>query len=280
MIAITAAGGNVGRHLAGMLGTAGTPARLLVRERANTGTFGGTLEAVEADLDRPEALDAALAGITQLFLLSPGPNTPAQDAAAITAAQRAGVQHIVLLSSLGVEVGGVGGGRPHAPGERLLTDSGLGWTILRPSEFMSNTRGWLPEIAARGTVSVPSGDGKVGYVDPADIAAVAFAALTSPGHAGKTYRLTGPEALSIAEVAAQIGAVLGNAVQHLDVSDAVFRTGVEGAHMPEPMIGTLSEYYGAVKEGRMAILAPDVEQVTGRRAGTFADWARANLAPA
>ena len=159
MIAITAAGGNVGRHLAGMLGTAGTPARLLVRERANTGTFGGTLEAVEADLDRPEALDAALAGITQLFLLSPGPNTPAQDAAAIAAAQRAGVQHIVLLSSLGVEVGGVGGGRPHAPGERLLTDSGLGWTILRPSEFMSNTRGWLPEIAARGTVSVPSGDG-------------------------------------------------------------------------------------------------------------------------
>ncbi len=282
MIAITAANGNIGRHLTQMLVAVGAPARLLVRGQdiANAATAGGVLQVVAADLDRPDTLDAALAGVTHLFLVSPGPDTPAQDAAAIAAAQRAGVRHIVLLSSLGVELGGVGGGRAHAPGEGLLTASTMDWTILRPNEFMTNTRGWLPEITARGTISTPSGAGKVGYIDPADIAAVAFAALTASGHTGKIYRLTGPETLTTAEVAARIGAVIGKTVRHVDVSDAVFRANAHDAHMPEAMIELLSEYYGAVKEGRMAVLTPDVSQVTGRRPGTFADWARAAIAPA
>ncbi len=265
-----------------MLAAAGAPARLLVRaqETVTAASAGSTQQVVAADLDRPDTLDAALAGVTGLFLLSPGPDTPAQDAAAIAAAGRAGVRHIVLLSSLGVDLGGVGGGRAHAPGEGLLTASGLDWTILRPNEFMTNTRGWLPEITARGTISVPSGAGKVGYIDPADIAAVAFAALTESGHGGKVYRLTGPETLSAAEVAARRGSALGKEVRYVDVSDAVFRTNARDAHMPESMINLLSEYYGAVKEGRMAVLAPDVEQVTGRRPTSFADWARATIAAA
>ena len=282
MIAITAANGNIGRHLAQTLTTAGIPARLLVRDQdtANTTTAGGASQVVTADLDRPATLDAALTGVTQLFLVSPGPDTPAQDAAVITAAQRAAVRHIVLLSSLGVELGGVGGGRAHAPGEGLLTASGMDWTILRPNEFMTNTRGWLPEIAARGTISVPTGRGAVGYINPADIAAVAFAALTSPGHAGQIYRLTGPETLSTAEVATRLGVTLGEEIRHVDVPDSVFRTNAHDAHMPDAMIDLLSEYYAAVKGGRMAVLTPDVEQVTGRRPGAFADWARATLTPA
>lgn len=280
MIAITGAGGNIGRHLARMLVEAGVPARLLVRELPAGASGDGTHDLVTMDLDRPETLDAALAGITHLFLVSPGPNTPAQDAAAIAAAQRAGVRRIVLLSSLGVELGGIGGGRPHAPGEESLRNTGIDWTILRPSEFMTNTLGLLPEIRARGTMSVPSGGGKVGYIDPADIAAVAFAALTTAGHSGTIYRLTGPETLSAAEVAARIGAAIGKTVRHADVSDADFRTGAQAAHLPGALIETLSEYYAAVKEGRMDLLTPDVERVTGRRPGAFAEWARAAIAPA
>ncbi len=281
MIAITAARGNIGRHLAQMLAAAGAPARLLVRDQdtASAATGGGIQEVVAADLDHPGTLDAALVGVTQLFLVSPGPDTPAQDAAAIAAAERAGVRHIVLLSSLGVELGGVGGGRAHAPGEATLTASSMDWTILRPNEFMTNTRGWLPEIAARGTISVPTGRGTVGYIDPADIAAIAFAALTASGQAGRIYRLTGPETLSTTEVATRIGAALGKEVQHVDVPDATFRANAHDAHMPEAMIALLSEYYGAVKEGRMAVLTPDVEQVTGRRPNAFADWVRATITP-
>ncbi|GAC1533458.1 MAG: SDR family oxidoreductase [Herpetosiphon sp.] len=280
MIAITGANGNIGRHLTQALGTAGIPARLLMRQQSRTATSDGRLEVAVADLDRPETLDMALAGITQLFLVSPGPNTPAQDAGAIAAAQRAGVHHIVLLSSLGVELGGIGGGKAHAPGEDILARSGLDWTILRPSEFMTNTLGWLPEVTARGTISAPTGNGRVGFIDPADIAAVAFAALTVSGHVGKTYRLTGPETLSTADVATRFGAMIGRSVQHIDVSDSDFRTSAHAAHMPEMMIDILGEYYGGVKEGRMDILTSDVEQIVGRRPDTFADWARTNIASA
>ena len=278
MIAITAAGGNVGRPLTRLLAAAAIPARLLVRDTARAVTGEGLFEAVAADLDDPDGLSGALAGVSRLFLLSPGPDTPRQDAIAITAARQAGVEQVVLLSSLGVEVSGVGGGRDHQPGEQALAESGLAATVLRPSEFMTNTLRWLPEITARSTVSVPSGGGAVGFVDPADIAAVAFTALTTPGHDGRTYRLTGPATLSVAEAAAQIGAVVGRAVEHRDVTDAEFRAGAEQAHLPASLIETLSEYYAAVTQGRMAILSSDIEHVTRRPATPFADWAAAALA--
>ncbi|HEY0814686.1 MAG TPA: NAD(P)H-binding protein [Pseudonocardia sp.] len=277
MIAITAAGGNVGRPLTRLLLDAGVAARLLVRDAARDDAGRGLLEAVTADLDDPEHMTSALTGVSRLFLLSPGPDTPRQDAIAITAARAAGVEQVVLLSSLGVEVGGVGGGRAHEPGEQALATSGLPATVLRPSEFMTNTLRWLPEITANSTVSVPSGGGAVGFVDPADIAAVAFAALTTGDHDGRTYRLTGPATLTVADAAAQIGAALGKAVEHRDVTDAEFRDGAERAHLPAAMIETLSEYYAAVKQDRMAILSSDVETVTGQPATPFADWAATAL---
>lgn len=113
---------------------------------------------------------------------------------------------------------------------------------------MTNTLGWLPEITARGTISVPTGDGKVGFVAPGDIAAVAFAALTRPGHAGKTYRLTGPETLSTAEVAERIGTVLGKPIRHIDTTVAEFRQADEQMGMPAPMLDTLAEYYPAIAQ--------------------------------
>ena len=204
VIAVTAATGNIGRVLWPALADAGEAVRLLVRKPLAAADDRRSVETVVVDLDRPDTLVMALAGADRLFLLSPGPDTSTQDAAAIGAAQEAGVRHIVLLSSLGVELGGVGGGRPHAPGEQVVRESGLDWTILRPSEFMTNTLWWMDEITARGTVSVPSAEGRIGYVDPADIAAVAAAALTVPGHAGSIHRLTGPAALTTAEAAAAL----------------------------------------------------------------------------
>ena len=274
MIALTGATGNIGRHLAQLLATASIPARLLVRDPAKADTFSGVLAAIAADFDHPDTFVAALTGVTAFFLLSPGPNTPTQDAAAIAAAQRAGVRHIVLLSSLGIEAGGVGGGRPHEPGESVLKNSGLDWTILRPSEFMSNTLAWLPEIRARGTISVPTGDGAVALIAPRDIAAVAFAAFTTPNHIGHTYRLTGPELLTTAAIAVRLSTVLGTPIQHVDVTNAEFLAAAQQAHMPDPLIALFAEYYVALKQGRMALQTDDVAQVTGRPATPYLEWAR------
>jgi uncharacterized protein YbjT (DUF2867 family) len=106
MIAITGANGNIGRHLVKTLAKARIPARLLMREPARASTVGDCLDVLAADLDHHETLDRALDGITRLFLLSPGPNISAQDEAAIAAAQRAGVQHIVLLQHRRKQSGG------------------------------------------------------------------------------------------------------------------------------------------------------------------------------
>jgi uncharacterized protein YbjT (DUF2867 family) len=152
---------------------------------------------------------------------------------------------------------------------------GLDWTILRPSEFMTNTLWWLDEIAARGTVSVPSADGRIGYVDPADIAAVAAAALTVPGHEKMIHRLTGPAALTTAEAAATLSDVLGRPVEHVDVTEEQYRQGATAAGTPAPMVDMLSEYYAAVREGRMAVVTNDIEQILGRPARDYATWAQA-----
>lgn len=274
MIALTAATGNIGRVLTGML--AGTPLRLLVRDSAapDVPASGPDRQVVTADLDRPESLPAALEGVDRLFLLSPGPDTPAQDAAAIAAARTAGVEHVVLLSSLGVEAGGIGGGTAHAPGEQLLTGSGFSWTVLRPNEFMTNTLRWIPEITGRGSVSLPTGNGRVGFVAPADIAAVAAAALLDPGrHTGRIHRLTGPVSLTTADAAAQLAGALGTTAIHHDISDDAFRAAAGRAGMPPVMIEIFSAYYRALPSGAMDLVTDDVATVTGRAATSFTAWA-------
>ena len=271
-IALTAATGNVGRQLSRLLADAGIPARLLVRDPSSAGNGSDLTELTAVDLDDTASLEAALTGVTRLFLLSPGPDTPAQDTRAIAAAQRTGVEHVVLLSSLGIEAGGIGGGRPHAPGEQRLDESGLSHTILRPSEFMTNTLGWLPEIQARGTISVPTGTGRVAFVDPADIAAVAFAALTDDAHSGRTYRVTGPEALTTADIATRISQVLAEPVTHQNITVDEFRDAGRRTGMPAAMLDTLAEYYPGVATGAMDIVSTDVADVTGRPPTSYMDW--------
>lgn len=278
MIVVTAPTGNIGRPLLRALAEAGAAVRALARHPDRVDTCGGRVEVVTADLDAPDTLDAALAGAERMFLLSPGPDVPAQDAAGIDAAVRAGVRHLVMVSSLGVDFDGVAGGRPHMPGEARLRESGLDWTLLRPSEFMSNAFNWRPAIEAAGALMLPTGSGRVGFIAPEDIAAVAAAVLTGDGHEGKIYRLTGPAALSSAEVAAALGAALGREVRHLDVPDAAFRDGAAGAGLPAPLIDMLSEYYAAMKAGRVELVTAEVEAITGRPPRSFADWARAHAA--
>lgn len=104
---------------------------------------------------------------------------------------------------------------------------------------MTNTLGWLPEITARGTISVPTGTGKVAMIDPADIAAVAFAALTGDGHVGRTYRLTGPQSLSTAEIADRISRVIGKPVTHHDNTVREFLASGTEAGLPPAEVASL-----------------------------------------
>lgn len=138
---------------------------------------------------------------------------------------------------------------------------------------MTNTLAWLPEIRARGTISVPTGHGRVAAVAPDDIAAVAFYALTRAETAGQTYRLTGPAALTTQDIAAVLSTVLGRPIKHVDVSVADFRADAVRAGMPGPVADILAEYYPALARGALDYVTDDVLSITGRPATSYLDWA-------
>lgn len=276
MILVTGATGNVGRHLLDGLAAADVPARVLVRDPARLSGPHDHLEIVTGDLDVPATLAPAMDGVGRVFLLAPGPDVPAQDAAVIGAAADAGVEHVVMVSSLGAELGGIAGGRPHLPGEALLRESGLAWTLLHPSEFMTNTLWWRDTITGTGSIFVPTGTGRIGFIDPADIAAVAAHVLTTDGHHGRTYRLTGPAALTTADVAAHLADVLDRPVQHIDVTPEAFRAGMDQAGLPPALIEMQVEYCAAVRAGTVDIVTDDVPRLLGRPATDYLTWARAH----
>jgi len=278
LILVTGGTGNIGRPLLDELVEAEAAARVLVRDRTGSSDPDSSLELVTGDLDRPATLRPALEGVSRVFLLAPGPDVTAQDAAVIRAAAQAGVEHLVMVSSLGAKLGGIAGGRSHLPGEALLRESGLAWTVLHPSEFMTNTIRWRDTILSAGSIFLPTGTGRVGFVDPADIAAVAAHVLTTNGHHEKTYRITGPEALSTAEVAGHLADVLGRTVDHVDLPEANFRSSLERAGLPAFLIDFQIEYCAAVRAGAVDIVSPDVPVLLGRPATDYRTWARAHAA--
>jgi uncharacterized protein YbjT (DUF2867 family) len=185
------------------------------------------------------------------------------------------VVHLVLLSSHGVELG-AGSGPAHEPGERRLRASSLPWTILRPITFMSNALRWRDSIAETGTFDEPSGDGRQAMIHPADIGAVAAKALTTPGHEGVVYELTGPEALSSAQYAQKLSAAIGRPVRHVDVAEDVYRDRFVRYGAPPALVESLMRLYALVKSGDLDMVTPDVEAVLGRPARGFDEWARDN----
>lgn len=269
MILVTGATGNIGRHLVRELADADQPTRALARDPSKADTHGGSVEFLAGDLNDPHTLEAAFKDVNRLFLLSPG---PAEDAALIREAQRHDVDHVVMLSSLGAELGGIAGGRLHVTGEQLLQNSELPWTILRPSEFMTNTIWWRDTLRSADAIFVPSGSGRIGFVDPADIASVAATTLTTEGHRA-TYRLTGPEALSTTAIAAALSSVLGRTIRHRDVSETDFADALRRNGLPAALIEMQTEYYEAVKNDRVAIVTDDIRQLLGHPPRSYREFA-------
>jgi uncharacterized protein YbjT (DUF2867 family) len=274
MILVTGATGNIGRELVRLLVAQHVAVRALVRDL--TRPIDG-VELVRGDLDAPETLPAAFTGVDRVFLLAPGPNIAAQDLAAIAAAERAGVAHVVLVSSGGVSTG-TGSGPAHQPGEAALRASKLAWTILRPSEFMSNVLMSRDTIRGQGAFYAPTGGGRSAMIHPHDIAAVAARVLTTPGHEGQIYELTGPEALSRAELAGTLSEAIGRPITYIDIPDAVFREQLANAGAPAFLIDPVARFYALVKAGGAADVQPTVERITGARPRRFNDWARDHAA--
>lgn len=277
MILVIGAGGKVGGHAVRHLVDRGLGVRTFNRNPARIEALGLGVDAVGGDLDRPETLLPALESVDKVLLVAPGFDIPAQEHSVIGAAEQAGVEHLVLLSSLGVDAG-VASGPLHAPGEDRLRSSELAWTILRPAVFMANALMWRDTIRAEHVFYEPTGSGRHAMIDPADIGAVGAEVLASPGHEGRTYELTGAEAITSADCAATLSTVLGAEVRHVDVPDEAFRAGMSQAGAPPPLVDSLARYYAMVKAGEFETVTPTVADLLGRPPRTFAEWATENAA--
>jgi uncharacterized protein YbjT (DUF2867 family) len=179
----------------------------------------------------------------------------------------------VLLSSSSAPTGHRSNAvaRYHIESEDLVRASGLGWTMLQPNAFMSNTLRWRPELRAGDVVREPFGDIALSVIDPADIAQVALRALTGDEHSGHAYRLSGPQALTAAQRADILGAALGRELTVIVPTDEEAREG-----LPPAYADAFHEFYrgGLIDE---TTVHPTVERVLGRPPATFADWVSAHL---
>jgi uncharacterized protein YbjT (DUF2867 family) len=276
VILLTGATGHVGSELLRLLGEAGTPARALVHspgKAAQVQRLG--LEVALGDFEQPDTLEEAAAGCDHLFLLSPpSPRQCEQEHAVIDAAGRAGVAHLVKLSVAGADPdAGLAFRRWHGQIERLLARSGLAYTLLRPNYFMQNFLMSAQPVADQGALYGMTGEGRVSYVDTRDVAAVAATVLTSPGHQGRTYTLTGPEALSAAEAAERLSAATGRQVRYVDVGPDGFRQGLSEAGMPGWLVDALVEGNALLAAGDGEAVTDDVASVTGRAPRTLGQFA-------
>jgi uncharacterized protein YbjT (DUF2867 family) len=280
MILVTGATGKVGTEVARQLKARGAPFRVLARtpQKARD-LLGDDVEVAQGDLGDPASLDRALAGVDHLFLLVTSDRRQVEwETNAIEAARRAGVRHVVKLSVIGAtRDSDIVLMRWHREAEEALEASGLDYTFLQPTFFIQNVLQNLPTIQSQGAFYNTT-HGKAAFIDARDIAAVAVAALTEPGHAGKTYVLTGPEALSYDEVAQRLSEAAGRTITYVRVPPEAYGAALVEAGLPQWYADELVKLNSIIDNGWAEAVSGDVRLVTKREPTTVAQFARDHAA--
>lgn len=267
-----------------VIGATGKTGRRLEPELKARGVAvrAGSRQAAEGltpfDWSRPETFAPALRGVDAVYLIPPEFVEDPTDATAafLEQARLSGVRTLVLLSSLGL----VFPGEPDASGrrklERQVMDSGLAWTILRPTGFAQNfSEGFLlPGILQADKIVSAAGDGAVAHVDAGDIAAVAAAVLVEPGHAGAAYAVTGPEALNFDTAAALISQAAGRPITHAALPGEAFGGVLRQAGVPEDYLAMILRDQETIRLGAASEVTDVVERVARRAPVAFADYVR------
>jgi uncharacterized protein YbjT (DUF2867 family) len=269
--------GNVGGPLIAELAAMGVPTRALVHTPEKAGVVEQEgVEVMVGDFGAPETLDAALEGAERAFLLTPpDPRQPEWEKNFVEAAERTGVRHVVKLSAQGADADSpMRIGRIHSECERLLKESDMAWTFLRPSIFMQTTLAYAGQVAAEGRFYAPLAEAKTSMIDARDVAAVAARALTEAGHEGQVHELTGSEAISHRDIAEKLSAVLGRPVEHVEVSMEDAGGSMVGMGMPEWLAEAVAELFEVRQEGYLAGVTNTVAGITGREPRSYEEFAR------
>jgi uncharacterized protein YbjT (DUF2867 family) len=278
VILVTGSTGNVGSNLLRELATLGAPTRALVHDAEKSpqvASLGAEpfVGSFEDELSLREALD----GVDRLFLLSP-PGVEVmleQQLRVLSAAQDAGVQSVVKQSSVCAdERTDASIIQAHRRIEEEIEASGLAWTHLRPNWFMQNELGQAASVGRDGVFYAPDIT-QVSMIDARDVAAVAAHVLTTNGHEGKAYLLTGPSSLSYEDVAAVYSRVLGRSVSWKEVALEDARQSMLDAGLPDELASGFTEIMARYRDGGSTRdISPAVRQLLGREPLSFEQFVR------
>ena len=260
LILVLGATGKTGRRVAANLEAQGIPVR-----------HGSRQATPSFDWNNEATWDACLDGVQAVYinyapdLAMPGATDSIQTL--VDKATRSGVKRLVLLSGRGEEEA--------QACERIVQNSGIAWTIVRSSWFNQNfSEGAFVEMVQAGQITLPDVDTLEPFVDADDIAEVATAALTQPGHTGEVYEVTGPRLLTLADLATELSDATGRTISYVPVPHDAFVDGIRQSGAPNDVVWMLDYLFATVLDGRNAYLTDGVERALGRPPKDFSDYAR------
>jgi len=282
MILVTGATGLNGGALVRLLSARGIEVRALVRSSAKAKALSElpNVVVVEGDMANPETLLAPLRGVERAMLISSSdPAMLEVQSNFIDAANKAGVKHVVKLSGIMPEVDSpFRFARMHGLIEQKLERSGMAFTHLRAGEFMHSYFRQVPAIVAKGALFLPMEDARIASIDVGDVAEVAAITLTAKGHEGKIYPLTGPESLTMGEVAEKLSAATGKAIRYVNISPEDATKARLAAGMPPYNAEALDELFAERRKGKEAKVWQVFEVIVGRPPTSFDEFAHRHAA--
>ena len=285
MILLTGATGRVGSAAARALLRAEIPFRVLVRDPGKLGIDGEVIEVVQGDLGDPEAVEQALAGISRaLIVMGNHPDQSRLERQFATLAGNAGVSHLVKVSSMEAAPDATAIlPKNHYGTEQHIASLGMDWTFLRPNYYMQNMLMYSGSIARTNSFALPLGDAKTAMIDARDVGEVAAVVLTTEGHAGQTYRVTGPELIDFYEVAARMSAVLDRPLSYVAQSPEAFREVLGQFIQSAWQLDAVCELFAEIAAGSLEEQTSTTADLLGRPAvslNTFTQQFAGAFAPA
>ena len=276
MILVTGATGNIGSQVIQQLSALGVQVRSLIHnpKKAENIKLPG-VEIAIGDFEHPHTLDAALKNVkTALLIPVNNFNQVEHESNFIAAAKRAGTEYIVKISSALPDVDSPSiVTSSHAKTEKILESSGLAFTILQPNFFMQNFF-WFTSTIQKGILPLPLKNAKAAMIDVRDIAAVAVAVLTQAGHEGKTYKLTGSEALTPQDVAEKLSLATGRKISHVYLSPEDFAINLLAAGQPQWAVDSaIYDWQNKLEKGFYAPITNVVTEIAKKQPISFDEFA-------
>ncbi len=272
-IAITGATGQLGRLVIAGLNETLQPDSILALARSPEKAADLGVPSRVFDYDSPETLDAGLAGVDTLLLISGsdvGRRIP-QHKAVIDAAQKAGVSHIVYTSLLHADTSSVSLAPEHSATETMLREAGLAHTILRNGWYTENYTAGLPQAVEHNALIGAAGNGEISSASRADYAAAAVAVLTKPEHRGTTYELAGDESYTLTDLASVLSNTVGKTIPYVDMAEADYAKALEQAGLPAPFAAFIAGADVSVSQGQLFDDGKALSALIGRPTTPLAD---------